>query len=99
MSNNLYWAAAALGTTAVVFVAAPVAVPLALGIFGFGTGGIAAGSTAAAIMASYGGVVGAGSACAVAQSVGAAGILYSTALYAGGVAGAGVYAGSWLRRR
>src|SRR4051812_31618054 len=42
--------------------------------FFFQTAGIAAGSTAASIMATYGGAVGAGSVCAVLQSVGAAGL-------------------------
>ena len=57
-------------TTAV----APFAVPAALGVVGFTSVGIAAGSYAASFMATYGGAVAAGSACAVAQSVGAAGI-------------------------
>ena len=42
-------------------------------MLGFKAAGIAAGSTAAAFMSSYGGFVGAGSACAVLQSIGAAG--------------------------
>lgn len=46
---------------------------VAVAAMGFGSGGIAAGSVASSIMASYGGEVAAGSACALLQSAGAAG--------------------------
>lgn len=59
-------------------IAAPVAVPAALGAIGFTAGGITAGSMAASAMsaaaAANGGAITAGSAVAVAQSVGAAGL-------------------------
>ena len=42
------------GATATAAVAAPVAVSTGVGLLGFGTGGITAGSWAAGFMASYG---------------------------------------------
>ncbi|KAF9914249.1 hypothetical protein BX616_008658 [Lobosporangium transversale] len=51
----------------------PLAVAIITGI-GFGAGGIASGTLAAEIMASYGGFVTAGSTCAILQSIGAAGL-------------------------
>ncbi|XP_064614312.1 interferon alpha-inducible protein 27-like protein 2A isoform X1 [Liolophura sinensis] len=64
------------------------AAPLALGALGFTTGGVAAGSVAAAIQSSvYGGTVTAGSLFATAQSVGAVGVTTS-AVVLGAVAGA-----------
>lgn len=71
------------GATATAAVAGPVAVTTGVGLLGFGTGGITAGSWAAGFMASYGGTVASGSACAVLQSVGAAGL---------GVVGVGAFA-------
>ena len=54
--------------------AAPVIVPYAAGVLGFGVGGIKAGTTAAYLMSLYGGAVPAGGAVATLQSIGAAGI-------------------------
>ncbi|XP_060601288.1 interferon alpha-inducible protein 27-like protein 2B [Ruditapes philippinarum] len=48
--------------------------PAALGALGFTSAGIAAGSTAASWMASYGGTVASGSLLATCQSIGAAGV-------------------------
>ncbi|KAJ8318541.1 hypothetical protein KUTeg_003632 [Tegillarca granosa] len=70
-SNSLITGLIIGGATAVV---APVTVPAALGVLGFTSAGIAAGSFTASFMASYGGAVASGSACAIAQSIGAAGI-------------------------
>lgn len=61
-----------VGGAVVVAVAVPLAIPAIVGFLGFGATGIAAGSTAAGIMASYGGAVTAGSACAIMQSIGTA---------------------------
>ena len=77
-----------------------IGTPLVLGAIGFGAGGIAAGSSATAIMASYGGVVAKGSICALLQSAGAAGVgttgTVFTALLGGGVGGAAGVTGEKL---
>lgn len=62
----------------------PIIVPGVVTAFGFGSAGIAAGSPAAAFMASYGGAVPAGSACAVLQSIGAAGLSAAGHIITGG---------------
>merc|ERR1712154_505244 len=85
---DIPWAEIAKGTA--VFVAgaagATVGVPAVLGVFGFGAGGIAAGSTAASAM-SVAMTKGIGmTAVAAAQSVGAAGISGTTAAAVGGAA-------------
>ncbi|KAJ3159205.1 hypothetical protein HDU86_001808 [Geranomyces michiganensis] len=68
-------------------VAAPLAFTATIGMAGFGTGGILAGSPAAAFMATYGGSVGAGSLCAGLQSIGAAGLGATGTGIAGSVGG------------
>lgn len=66
-------------------VAAPVAIPCFVGVLGFGSAGIIAGSWAAQFMASYGGAVTVGSICALLQSIGATGaIAFSTAIASAG---------------
>ena len=52
----------------------PVLATITITAAGFGTGGILAGSPAAALMSSYGGNVTAGSLCAILQSIGASGM-------------------------
>ncbi|KAI7823394.1 hypothetical protein BC939DRAFT_165238 [Gamsiella multidivaricata] len=52
----------------------PVVITRAVGLAGLGAGGIVTGTPAAAIRATYGGMVGAGCACAVLQFVGAVGL-------------------------
>lgn len=78
-------------SVAVGTLAAPVAVPAALGILGFSATGVVAGTTAAAIQASIGNVA-AGSLFAAAQSVAAAGISWTTAAVVGAGTGAAVKA-------
>ncbi|KAG0206511.1 hypothetical protein BGX31_002764, partial [Mortierella sp. GBA43] len=71
----------ALGA-AIGFALAPVVLQLIVGALGFGAGGIAGGTPAAALMASYGGHVTVGSLCAGLQSIGAAGLGASAAALA-----------------
>lgn len=68
---------------------APVTIVTALG---FTTNGITAGSTAAAIMSSYGGNVSTGSICAIMQSIGATG-LSGTAITTGVTSAGAVISG------
>ncbi|KAG0000492.1 hypothetical protein BGZ65_004318 [Modicella reniformis] len=69
-------------------VAAPIAITGIIALVGFGAAGVAVGTPAAALMASYGGAVGAGSACAVLQSIGAAGLGTAGTAAAGTIGGA-----------
>ena len=76
--------------------AAPLVVLATVPILGFGAGGVIAGTPAAWLMSTYGGVIGAGSICASFQSIGAAGLTYSgivTTGVAGGVAGSAAESG------
>ena len=52
----------------------PLLATITITATGFGAGGILAGSSAAALMSSYGGNVTAGSLCAILQSIGASGM-------------------------
>jgi Interferon-induced 6-16 family len=76
--------------------AAPLCAGAALTAAGFKSAGIAAGSWAAALMASYGGAVPAGSLCALLQSAGAAGLpaAATAVLSALGVSAAAAAAGA-----
>jgi hypothetical protein len=55
-------------------IALPVAIPVVIKEFGFGTTEIAAGSATTSFMASYGGAATAESACATLQSIGTVGL-------------------------
>ncbi|CAG8739970.1 11050_t:CDS:2, partial [Ambispora leptoticha] len=63
------------------FFLGPPAVVLAVNAAGFTAEGIAAGSTGAALMSSYGGMVTSGSLCATLQSIGAAGTGLATTAF------------------
>jgi len=85
---------------AAVGAGAVFAAPVVVAGLGFGASGIAAGSTAAWMMSTYGGYVATGSAVAVAQSIGAAGmgaVANCVAAAAGGTAGA--LAGAKLEKK
>jgi len=76
-----------VATAAIVGIAAPFAIPFALGALGFGGAGVVGGSVAAAVQSGIGNVA-AGSAFAAGQSAGAAGVSAATAAATGGTAGA-----------
>ncbi|XP_061751462.1 interferon alpha-inducible protein 27-like protein 1 [Nerophis ophidion] len=82
--NNMALATAAAAAGAAALVVAP---PAALGALGFTSAGIAAGSTASAMMSlsaiANGGGVAAGSVVAVCQSIGAAGLGAASGVVAG----------------
>lgn len=73
-SDSLYWAGAVGATVGLaIFVA-----PAAIGLIGFGSMGVAAGSYAAAWQSTMGGYVAAGSLFSGLQSVGATGAILSS---------------------
>ena len=84
---------AAFGTGIATMVAAPVVAAALLGVIGFTTGGVAAGSIAAAVQSAvYGGAT--TGVFAAAQSAGAAGIATTTSMSAGALAGAATWLGT-----
>ena len=68
-------------------IALPMTFVSILGLLGFASEGIAAGSTATVVMAWYGGFVPAVSVCAVFQSIGATGVLPLSVLIISGITG------------
>lgn len=66
-----------------------------VGVVGFTSGGVAAGTTASWFMSTYSGFVGATSICAMAQSIGAAGLGYGAWAF---VASTGAAVGGYLTK-